>query len=185
MKVVFLRDVANVASAGETKEVADGYARNYLLARKLAVLARPGTEERVKAQLESSLETEKMKKLAAEVEGKEITLKVRMGTKGKMHGSVGAGDVSKELKNALDLDVDKRKIEMAEPLKQLGTFEITIRLAKEITPKIKLNVIAKEAPAAEETKPARKAETAQEKPVEAETALEQPVAEKMAEKPAE
>jgi large subunit ribosomal protein L9 len=191
MKVVFLQDVPNVARAGDTKEVADGYARNYLLAKNLAVIARPGAAEDVKAHLESRAQTEKFKKLADQLEGKEIVLKVKLGAKGRMHGSVGAADISKELKNAFDLEVDKRKIELAEPIRQVGNYEITIKLAKDVNPKIKVNIIEKEKPAEEEQpageeKPARK-RAAKEKPVEeqpTEKVEEQPT-EKKEDKPAE
>jgi large subunit ribosomal protein L9 len=198
MKVVFLQDVPNVAKAGDTKDVADGYARNFLLVRNLAVLARPGALQAVKAQIESRAETEKLKKLAGQLEGKEIVLKVKMGAKGRMHGSIGAADIAKEVKNAFEIEVDKRKIDLAEPIKQLGNYEVTVKLAKDITPKIKLSLIEKEKPAeeeqaAEEEKPVKKERRAakekatEEKPAEKkeEKPVEEPAAEKTEEKPAE
>src|SRR5512138_979332 len=109
MKVVFLEDVPNVAKAGDIKEVADGYGRNYLLPKKLAILSKPGAEMQVKAQIEARAETEKMKKLAAEIEGQEITLKVKMGAKERMHGSITAANIATELKSVIGQDVDKRK----------------------------------------------------------------------------
>ena len=78
MKVVFLEDVPNVAKAGDIKEVSAGYGRNFLLPKKLALISKPGTVSQVKAQMEARAETQKFKKLAAEIEGKEITLKVKM-----------------------------------------------------------------------------------------------------------
>jgi large subunit ribosomal protein L9 len=193
MKVVFLQDVTNVAKAGDTKEVADGYARNFLLARKLAVLAKPGAEVAVKAQLESRVEIEKLKKLAEQIEGKEITLKVKMGAKGRMHGSIGAADISKELKSAFDLEIDKRKVDLAEPIRQIGNYDITIKLAKEINPKVKVILIEKEKPAEEEAtaseeKPVKKEKrAAKEKPAEepATKGVEEPAAAIKEEKPAE
>jgi len=144
MKVVFLEDVPNVAKAGDTKEVADGYGRNYLLPKKLAVLSRPGAIAVVKAQIEARAETEKMKKIAAELDGKEVVFKVKMGTKDRMHGSITAANIANELKSLTGQDVDKRKIELAEPIKHLGAFDITIKLAKDIESKIKVSVSEKE-----------------------------------------
>jgi large subunit ribosomal protein L9 len=144
MKVIFLEDVKNVAKAGEVKEVTDGYGRNFLLPKKLAVVSKPGAVAVVKAQIEAKAETEKMKKLAAELDGKEVTFKVKMGAKDRMHGSITAANISTELQDLIGQPVDKRKIELAEPIKQVGEYEIVIKLLKGIEPKIKVNVIKKE-----------------------------------------
>ncbi len=159
MKVIFLEDVPNVAKAGDIKDVADGYGRNYLLPKKLAIVSRPGVETQVKKQIEARAETEKMKKMAAELEGKEITFQVKMGAKDRMHGSITAANIATELKSVTGQEVDKRKIELAESIKQLGNYDITIKLAKDIEPKIKVNVVAKEA-----EKEAEKAEKAEKEP---------------------
>jgi large subunit ribosomal protein L9 len=144
MKVVFLEDVQNVAKAGDIKEVADGYGRNYLLPKKLAIVSKPGAASAVKAQIEARAETEQMKKLAAEIDGKEITFKVKVGAKDRMHGSITAANVSTELQTVTGQTVDKRKIDLAEPLKQLGSYDISIKLIKGIEPKIKVNIIKRE-----------------------------------------
>jgi large subunit ribosomal protein L9 len=144
MKVVFLEDVKNVAKAGDVKEVADGYARNFLLPKKLALVNRPGATNSVKAIIEAKVEVEQAKKLAAQIEGKEVTLIVKMGAKDRMHGSVTSANIAAELKNIIGQEIDKRKIELDEPLKTLGSYEIAIKLSKGIEPKIKLNITAKE-----------------------------------------
>ncbi len=149
MKVIFLDDVPKVAKAGDTKEVADGYGRNFLLPRKLAVLADSSASKivearlRVRARLEAKTEAE-MGELAKLLEGKEITLKVRAGAEGKLYGSITSADIADELGKA-KLVIDKRKIELAEPIHQIGNYEIAIRLIKDIVPKIKLMVVEKEA----------------------------------------
>ncbi len=149
MKVIFLDDVPKVAKAGDTKEVADGYGRNFLLPRKLAVLADSSASKivearlRVRARQEAKTEAE-MAELAKLLEGKEITLKVRAGAEGKLYGSITSADIADALGKA-NLVVDKRKIELAEPIHQIGIYEIAIRLIKDIVPKIKLTVEAKEA----------------------------------------
>jgi large subunit ribosomal protein L9 len=152
MKVVFLEDVPNVARAGDIKEVADGYGRNYLLPKKLALVSKPGAVEAVKAKIEARAEIEKARKLAAEIEGKELTFKVKMGAKERIHGSVTAANISAELQEVAGQVVDKRKIQLEEPIKHLGSYDITIKLFKGIEPKIKVNVIKKEEPAKEEVK---------------------------------
>jgi large subunit ribosomal protein L9 len=144
MKVIFLEDVQNVANAGDIKEVADGYGRNYLLPKKLAMISKPGAVAQVKAQIEAKAETEKNKKLAAEIEGKEVTFHVKLGAKDRMHGSITSANISTELQNVSGQAVDKRKIELAEPIKQIGSYDITIKLAKGVEPKIKVNVVKKE-----------------------------------------
>jgi large subunit ribosomal protein L9 len=144
MKVIFLEEVPNVAKAGDIKEVADGYGRNYLLPKKLALVSKPGAVAAVKAQIAAKAETEQMRKLAAQIEGKEITLKVKMGTKDRMHGSITAANVATELQDLIGQAIDKRKIDLVEPIKQLGTYDISIKLAKGIEPKIKLMVIEKD-----------------------------------------
>lgn len=145
MKVVFLQDVPNVAKAGDVKEVATGYGRNYLLPKKLAVLSKRGVAEMVVEHLKMGVETEKLQALAKELDGKAVVIKARVGAKKeRLHGSITAADITEELQKSTGLEVDKRKIDMAEPIKQLGEYEITIKLAKDIAPKIKVSVIEKE-----------------------------------------
>ena len=99
MKVVFLEDVKNVAKAGDVKEVADGYARNFLLPKNLALVNKPGAVNSVKAIIEAKAELEQAKKAAAQIEGKEIKIVVKMGAKDRMHGSVTAANIAAELKS--------------------------------------------------------------------------------------
>jgi large subunit ribosomal protein L9 len=160
MKVIFLEDVPNVAKAGEIKEVADGYGRNYLLPKNLALISKPGAVAQVKAQIEAKAETEQARKLAAEIEGKELTFHVKMGVKDRMHGSITAANIATELHNVIGQAVDKRKIDLAEPIKSLGTYDVSIKLIKGIEPKVKVNVVKKEEEAAKEAsaEPAKETE---------------------------
>ena len=149
MKVIFLEDIPNVARAGETKEVADGYGRNFLIPRKLASLAKPvaiNTMEaqfKMKARQQSQSEAE-LAKLAQKLDGVEINLSAKAGAKDRLYGSVTNADIASELTDATGLDIDKRKIELAEPIHKLGNYEVTIRLAQDIIPKIKVTVTAAE-----------------------------------------
>ncbi|HEX7475732.1 MAG TPA: 50S ribosomal protein L9 [Dehalococcoidales bacterium] len=144
MKVVFLEDVPNVAKAGDVKTVADGYGRNYLLPKKLAVVSKPGAETAIKAQIEARAETEQMKKLAAEIDGKELVFPVKAGAKERIHGSITAANIATQLQEVSGQAIDKRKIGLEEPIKALGSYDITIKLFKGIEPKIKVNVVKKE-----------------------------------------
>jgi large subunit ribosomal protein L9 len=150
MKVVFLEDVPRVAKAGEIKEVADGYGRNFLIPQKLAILANPSalnileTQTKIRARSQTQIEDE-VTTLARQLEGKEITLKARAGAQEHLHGSITSADIASELQNTAGLVVDKRKIELDEPIRQLGSYEVAIRLAKDIMPKIKVTVIEEEA----------------------------------------
>lgn len=162
MKVIFLQDVPNVAKAGDLKQVADGYARNYLLPHKLAALADENTEN-IQAR-QNKIQQKRDKELASvakQLDGKEITLTARVGAEDKLFGSITAGDIAQELQKVTGIEVDKRKIEMPEPIKQLGNYEIEIKISKDVPAKIKLTVSAEEGtPASAEATPAPAPETA-------------------------
>ena len=150
MKVIFLQDVPSVASAGEIKEVADGYGRNFLIPRKLASLARAETINTMKARVEkqarSQAQTEvELLEIAKQLEGNEVALAAKIGAKDRLYGSITAADIAAELESSSGLVIDKRKIDLAEPIRQLGSYEVTIRLAKDITAKITVTVSEQEA----------------------------------------
>ena len=146
MKVVFLEDVPSVARSGEIKEVADGYARNFLIPKKLALIANSAAiklaEARCRAKARQQAETEaELQELAKQIDGKEITLKARAGSKDRLYGSITSADIAAELEKSDGVVVDKRKIDLEEHIHQLGSYEITVRLGRDITPKVKVNVI--------------------------------------------
>jgi len=146
MKVVFIEDVPDVAEAGEIREVADGYGRNYLIPRKLAVLADAQATQIVevqkkrKARIEAETEAE-MRELAKQLEGLDITIKAKAGAKDRLYGSITNADIAEELSTSAGLVVDKRKIELETPIHEIGSYEIPIRLTKDIIPNIKLSII--------------------------------------------
>lgn len=162
MRVVFLQDVPNVAKAGEIKEVAPGYARNFLIPKKLALVAKPqalSQVETIKRTKVKEKEKEELAALAQQIEGKEITIKAKAGAKGRLYGSITSGDIADGLSKSTALAIDKRKIELEEPIRQLGSHEVSIRLAKDTLPKIRVNIIEEETPKEEKApKKARKAE---------------------------
>ena len=148
MKVIFLEDVPNVARAGEIKEVAAGYGRNYLIPRKLALLANSESVNAAKVKLEvqarSMVQTEaEMIELASQLDGREIFLEARSGGKEKLYGSITAADIAAELENVAGMAVDKRKIELEESIRKTGSYEVNIRLTKDIVPKITVTVTEK------------------------------------------
>lgn len=148
MKVVFLEDVPNVARAGEIKDVANGYSRNYLIPKKLAtpataeainaLAAEIASQERVEAKTEAELI-----EMAAQIDGREIFIEARSGGKERLYGSITAADIASELETVTNLTIDKRKIKLDEPINQLGSYDISIRLAKDIVPGIKVTVTEK------------------------------------------
>jgi large subunit ribosomal protein L9 len=159
MKVVFLQDVPNVAKAGDVKEVADGYGRNFLIPRKLAALASPQAISQVKTGEKAQASTEEeLGELAQQLEGKEVSLKAHAGAKERLYGSITSADIAAELESATGIAIDKRKIELEKPIHKLGSYELTVKLGKDITPKITVNVIEEETK--EEEKLAKKAKKA-------------------------
>jgi len=149
MKVVFLQDVSNVARAGEIKEVASGYGRNFLIPRKLALPANSPAISTIKTQLKTEAadqaQTEaRLADLAQQLEGEEITLEARVGAKDRLYGSITSADIAAKLQNTSGVVIDKRKVELANPIRQLGSYEVAIKLAKDITPIIKVTVTEKE-----------------------------------------
>ncbi len=165
MKVVFLQDVPNVAKAGEIKEVAAGYGRNFLIPRKLAALVSPQAMSQAETSIKTQAGTnEELVELAGQLEGKEVSLKAHAGAKERLYGSITSADIAAELESATGLVVDKRKIELDEPIRQLGSYELTIRLGKDITPKIKVSVIEEEAPKEEEKAPKKAKKAAKKAP---------------------
>ncbi len=161
MKVVFLEDVPNVAEAGEIKEVANGYGRNFLIPRKLAILANTAAvnsleiQRRIKARSQAETEAE-MLELAHQLEGQEVILKAKVGAKDRLYGSITSADIIAELENTAGLVVDKRKMELTEPIRQLGSHEVVIRLTKDIVPKIKVTVTEEETEKAKDIKETKK-----------------------------
>ncbi len=146
MKVIFLQDVPNVARAGEVKEVASGYGRNFLIPQKLALLVRsPSSITQLKMKVHSQADTQtELVRLSQQLEGKEITLKARVGAKDRLFGSITSADIASELNKSAGLVIDKRKVALDQPIRQLGNYEVSIKLAKDIIPKIKVTVTEEE-----------------------------------------
>jgi large subunit ribosomal protein L9 len=141
MKVVLLEDVPGKGKAGEIKEVSKGYAKNFLLPRSLALVATPTVIKQVESRLErekfeESIDRDKLVELAGQIEGKEIRLKARIGAGERLFGSITAADVAEELSRATGSVIDKKKIDIEKPFRQTGSYEVAVKLASDIKPKI-------------------------------------------------
>ena len=134
MKVVFLKDVSAIGKRGEIKEVADGYARHFLLPRGLALPATPSaikmatTESKDKAQRQARLQ-EEIDEVIQRIKGHELIFKARAGTKGRLHGAITTADIAAKLSSLTGFEIDKKKIELDEPLRQLGSHDVVVRFA--------------------------------------------------------
>ena len=133
MKVVMLKDVKNIGKRDEVLNVSDGYARNFLFPQKLAVEATPGTLKEIerKRAAQDAREAERLAEARAKAEtlkGKVITLAVKCGDKGRLYGSVTSAEVAEALEKQHGIEADKRKIELGDPIREVGDREISIRL---------------------------------------------------------
>ena len=141
MQVLLLRDIKRLGKAGETKKVADGYGRNYLLPRGLAVLATSGAIKRtevqkaVKQQSDERIHTDATA-LAERLSALALTFKVKAGEKGRLYGSVTSAAIAEEIEKQIGHPVDKRKIKLDEPLRLLGTHQVPIVLMAGVTPEV-------------------------------------------------
>jgi len=143
MKVIFLRDVLGKGRTGEVRTVNEGYARNFLLPQGLALAATPAVMKQVEAKLqkekrEETIDQAKLVELAKQIEGSEIRLQAHIGAKGRLFGSITAADIAEELSRILDFVIDKKKIDLDKSLRQTGDYEVTVKLAKDLEPKVKV-----------------------------------------------
>ncbi len=145
MKVVFTRDVDRVAEAGDVKDVSDGYARNYLLPRGLALAATPGQLKQLEAQRQA--EQRRVEKRRAELEQMAKTIDattlqftLKMGGQKRVFGTITPQDIADRLKKEHDLDVDRHKLELKEPIRGLGTHEVGVHLGGGINATLKVVV---------------------------------------------
>ncbi|MDT7944618.1 MAG: 50S ribosomal protein L9 [Dehalococcoidia bacterium] len=147
MKVVFLEDVEGQARVGEVKEVADGYARNYLIPRKLAAPATPHYMEiaRAKAEKEArrqaKMDQEAREKVLPRLQGKTFRIPVRVGEQGKLFGSVTAADIAEAIKAEIGIHVDHRQVELDHPIREVGTFQVSLRLTRNVHAQLTVEVV--------------------------------------------
>jgi large subunit ribosomal protein L9 len=134
MEVLLLKNVDQLGKAGDVKRVSDGYGRNYLIPRGLATLATPGSVKQAELHRESTAhrqakEVSEAQALAQVLDGMTVTFQARAGELDRLYGSITNVMIAEALSEKAGLEVDRRKIELEEPLKELGTHAVTIRLA--------------------------------------------------------
>ncbi|MCD8214282.1 MAG: 50S ribosomal protein L9 [Clostridiales bacterium] len=145
MKVILLEDVKNVGKKGQVINASDGYAKNHLFPRKLAIEANKANMtalDRKNKAAEAKLEAEyqEAKALGEKIEALTVNIGVKSGVSGKIFGSVTGKEIAQALKEQTGIEVDKRKIVIPEPIKNVGENSVTIKLHAKVSANLKLNI---------------------------------------------
>ena len=145
MEIILREDVQHVGKAGEVVKVKDGYARNFLLPKGLAYPATEGNKKRIAFEADRLAQKRAIEKQAAEGEaaqlaGVTLTFPMKVGEEEKLYGSVTAGDIQRRLEDQ-GIHVDKRKVDLAEPIRALGEFRVGIKVHAEVRPEIVVVVV--------------------------------------------
>ncbi len=165
MEIILKEDYPHLGKKGQVVKVADGYARNYLIPRNLAMINVPGNQSAVKAELQFEGVKEKKGKAAAEeikekIDGREFHIKAKVGKEGKLYGSVTKQDIV-ELLEKEGYNIDKKIMDIEDHIKEAGSYEIQLNLFKDVKAHINLTVEGESSE--EEEKPSQKKETAKSK----------------------
>lgn len=152
MKIILLQDVEGLGKAGDLKEVANGYARNYLVPRRLAAGATPSlianrTQRIASEQRRVEKLAEQNKQLSERLNQVTLTFKARVGGQGRLYGSITSQDVASALRDVEKITIDRRSIDMSEPIRTPGTFTIPVRVASGLEFKLTINVVGEAAAA--------------------------------------
>lgn len=147
MKVILTQDIKSIGKKGQVIDAADGYARNYLLPKKLAVVADATNMNELKTKQEANKYKRDMtmasaKELSEKMKGFELIFKIKAGDNGKTFGSVTSKDIAEQLNKKYFVEVDKKKVCLDDAIKTLGVYNIEIKLFEGISGFIKVNVIA-------------------------------------------
>ena len=146
MKVILLQDVKSLGKKGDIVEVSDGYARNFVLPKKVGVEATPKNlnDLKLKQQNDAKVAAEQLaeaKALAERLEKASITATLKLGEGGRAFGSIGTKEIADLVKKQLSLSVDKKKVLLREPIRGIGTSKVGIKLHPEVTAELTVNVI--------------------------------------------
>lgn len=146
MKVILKADVKSVGKKGEVINASDGYARNFLFPRGLAVEATEGNVKSLEAVKENEKkkkaeELQKAKELAKKIEGLTVTIKAKTGENGKLFGSITSKDIAEELKKQHKIDIDKKKVALDEAIKSAGVFNVEVKVYPEVSASLKVSIM--------------------------------------------
>jgi large subunit ribosomal protein L9 len=138
MRVLLTKDVENVGRAGDVKEVADGYGRNFLLRRKLAVAAGKGAEAEAKRLRDAATRREtkdrnEAQTVADEIDNKTVVVRLKVGAEDKAFGSITNQDIASALKAQHRVEIDRHKIDLKEPIKVLGEHQVALKLHRDVS----------------------------------------------------
>lgn len=145
MKVILLEDVKALGKKGQVVEVSDGYAKNFILKKKLGLEANSANMNDLKLQKArdekvAQQQLEAAKELAKELEEKSVTVKIKAGEGGRAFGSVSSKEIATAYKEQCNMDIDKKKIQLPEAIKTFGVFEVPVKLHPQVTGKLKVKV---------------------------------------------
>jgi len=148
MKVILLEDVKSLGKKGDIIEANDGYARNCLLKKKLGIEATTANMNDLKLQKNNDAkiakeQLEAAQAFAKELEDKAVTLEIKAGEGGKAFGSVSSKEIATAYKDAYGFDIDKKKIQLAEPIRSFGTYDVKVKLHPQVTGMLKVKVTEK------------------------------------------
>ena len=147
MKVILLSDVKGTGKKEEIVNVSDGYARNFLFPKKLAVEATPGASKEIERKKEAERKREMERRAEADkkamsLRGKVITVRAKCGAQGRLYGSVTGQEIADALNAQYQVSVDKRKIDLGDPIRTVGESEVVVKLYPEISAKMTVRVVA-------------------------------------------
>ncbi|HXX78470.1 MAG TPA: 50S ribosomal protein L9 [Ktedonobacteraceae bacterium] len=146
MKVILLQDVDGLGKVGELKDVANGYARNYLLPKKLAAGATPqlmaNYQQHIAAeQRKIEKQNEQNRQVAERLGSVTLTFKARVGSQGRLYGSITSQDIAAGLRESEGIQIDRRTIDLHDPIRTLGTYHVPVKIAQKLAPEITVNVV--------------------------------------------
>ena len=171
MKVLLIKDVYNLGRAGDVKKVADGYARNFLIPQKMAVMATEGSLKQIEkiqsaAAKQRELLNEEMAGLAEQISNLELLFKAKVGETGKLYGSITQQMIIDAINEQLKVNIDRHQIE-SQPLREVGEHQVKVRLTFDLIPEVKVIVESEEADGqAKKRASAKKEDTVVEVPAE-------------------
>ena len=149
MKVILQKPIEKLGDPGDVVEVADGYARNYLIPRSLAIRAHRGADKQAETLRRSHVSRQSVQKvefeaLAATLIASQVAIAARAGEEGKLFGSVTAADIAEAIAAQAEITVDRKDVQLDEPIRSLGKHEVRVHLFQDVDPVLTLEVIAEE-----------------------------------------